>query len=66
MHCPKCNKTSLCGCKSCIARKGKYPGLRSHTFTDAGEIYKCPYCRKKSHPDEVLDAEYDKIKNERL
>lgn len=63
MYCPKCKKSSLCGCKSCKYRNGKFPRLRKDSFTDKGESYKCPYCREKSHPDEVLDAEWELRKN---
>lgn len=69
MDCPYCKKPSLCGCKSCKNRNGKYPRLRKDSFVENGEIYKCPYCRKKSHPDEILDFEWqlrnDKIKTEK-
>lgn len=70
MYCPKCEKLTLCGCGSCKPRrKGMMPRLRTFKFTDNGELFKCPYCRKKSHPDEILDFEWelrnDKIKTEK-
>ncbi len=53
--CPKCNKSTSCGCKSCRAR-GETPDMT--TFDKTGELIICPFCNKASTPCEWEDAEY--------
>lgn len=64
MNCPSCKKESLCGCRSCKSRrKGAMPMQRSTGFGGKEDYIKCPYCRKKFHPDQILDSEYESRKN---
>lgn len=52
--CPKCNKLTRCGCKSCRARKDT-PDMT--TFDKTGELIICPFCNKASTPGDWEDAE---------
>lgn len=52
--CPKCDKRSTCGCKSCRKRK-KMSKLRVYKLS--GDLIGCPYCRTLMHCDSWLDSE---------
>ena len=66
--CPKCNKLTSCGCKSCRAR-GETPDMT--TFDKTGELMICPFCNEASTSGEWESLSYDyydlikqKIENE--
>lgn len=69
MKCPKCNKKSRCGCKSCKSRV-KFPssrasGLRNHPEHKGIGLIKCPYCRKEFTEDYLMDLEFTEKRNKK-
>ena len=60
MSCPKCKKSSACGCNSCKERCTDSTIIRHELGTEEGwDFIKCPYCGVKSHPDAWLDSEWE-------
>jgi hypothetical protein len=62
-YCPSCYMPSLCRCKNCISVNSKNGNFELVGYSDDGELLICPYCNEKSHPDESLEIEYQKYKN---
>lgn len=58
MYCPNCKEYSKCGCKSCKDRDNG-GNIETWKFDKEKDLIQCPKCFEWSHPDEILEYEYE-------